>query len=647
MFSNAFKCLAVGLLLGFQAQAQSGASLFDPTVLHEIRLYFPQDNFWDILEENYDTYIDDSGVEVPYLGAIISIDGYVLDTVGVREKGLSSNYASSKYKKPFKIDLNVFTPGQSYDGVKKFNLHNGAADPSMMRDFVAYNVHRTAGTPAPRVSHCKLYINDQFWGVYGIIEQIDKTFLERNFADASGTLIKNIGWSELDWQGPNPFVYKKDFQLKTNEEADDWSDFIEFLDVLNNAPDDVFAEEIQKVFNVDGYLHVLAVDILTDNWDSYIDNQRNWYLYHDPSTGLFNWIPWDYNLSLGGTFSRAGNPYPPFDSTCFIKARFDYIHNADDVLFFDTSEPEATSWFWDFGDGQVSYEQNPIHHFSGTGKVNVCLTASRPNDGKICQHTRCREIDLDFNPADCLTATSGAAPYSPTDPIFQQVVMQDDYCCSGGWDALCEVQYVELQNAAGQPEVLGVPYDLDFPLLLDNPDKILIDRLLSVPEFLDRYLEIVCVMLETNFNAERLFPLIDQQVNLIRPAIYEDPNYNFTLNYFEYDAGDGSGGGGGAKIPALKWVLNKRFGEIRADLNELGYDCSNALTNLAFRDVVINELMASNDEDSGIADPAGEYDDWIELYNNTSQTIDLASFYLSDDPAEPKKWKFPEGLSST
>jgi len=53
--------------------------------------------------------------------------------------------------------------------------------------------------------------------------------------------------------------------------------------------------------------------------------------------------------------------------------------------------------------------------------------------------------------------------------------------------------------------------------------------------------------------------------------------------------------------------------------------------------VVINEFMASND--STVADTAGEYDDWIELYNNSDQGIDLSGYYLSDKADNLLKWR--------
>ena len=57
-------------------------------------------------------------------------------------------------------------------------------------------------------------------------------------------------------------------------------------------------------------------------------------------------------------------------------------------------------------------------------------------------------------------------------------------------------------------------------------------------------------------------------------------------------------------------------------------------------DVVVNEFLALND--STIADQDGEYDDWIELYNNSDNTIELGGSYLSDDDTNPTKWVFPD-----
>ncbi len=54
----------------------------------------------------------------------------------------------------------------------------------------------------------------------------------------------------------------------------------------------------------------------------------------------------------------------------------------------------------------------------------------------------------------------------------------------------------------------------------------------------------------------------------------------------------------------------------------------------------INEFMASNA--STIHDEAGDYDDWVELYNAGREPLDLSNTYLSDDFVRPTKWTFPD-----
>lgn len=59
---------------------------------------------------------------------------------------------------------------------------------------------------------------------------------------------------------------------------------------------------------------------------------------------------------------------------------------------------------------------------------------------------------------------------------------------------------------------------------------------------------------------------------------------------------------------------------------------------------VINEFMADNGH--CITDASNEFEDWVELYNNTPDTIDIADFYLTDDFNQPDKWKVPDNDAS-
>jgi hypothetical protein len=46
-----------------------------------------------------------------------------------------------------------------------------------------------------------------------------------------------------------------------------------------------------------------------------------------------------------------------------------------------------------------------------------------------------------------------------------------------------------------------------------------------------------------------------------------------------------------------------------------------------------------------VADPQGEFDDWIELFNRSDSVVDLSGMYLSDKPENLRKWKFPRGTT--
>ena len=54
--------------------------------------------------------------------------------------------------------------------------------------------------------------------------------------------------------------------------------------------------------------------------------------------------------------------------------------------------------------------------------------------------------------------------------------------------------------------------------------------------------------------------------------------------------------------------------------------------------------MASNG--STISDEDGDFDDWIELFNNSDDSIVLSGLFLTDNAANPTKWKFPKSHSN-
>jgi len=59
----------------------------------------------------------------------------------------------------------------------------------------------------------------------------------------------------------------------------------------------------------------------------------------------------------------------------------------------------------------------------------------------------------------------------------------------------------------------------------------------------------------------------------------------------------------------------------------------------------INEFMADNEAFIEDPDEPGAYEDWIELYNVSTTTIDLSGMYLTDDLSDPTQYQIPAGVS--
>lgn len=89
-----------------------------------------------------------------------------------------------------------------------------------------------------RAVHTRVYVNDEYWGLYIAVEEPDKTMMQSRFGDDEDGNLYEAGESNatLSYLGANPASYQSLYELKTNEEANDYSDLIEFLDILNNTP---------------------------------------------------------------------------------------------------------------------------------------------------------------------------------------------------------------------------------------------------------------------------------------------------------------------------------------------------------------------------------------------------------------------------
>lgn len=69
-----------------------------------------------------------------------------------------------------------------------------------------------------------------------------------------------------------------------------------------------------------------------------------------------------------------------------------------------------------------------------------------------------------------------------------------------------------------------------------------------------------------------------------------------------------------------------------------------SFTAFAQSGLFINEFLASN-HTVNVDPDFSKFPDWIEIYNDENNNVDLSGYYLTDDLSDPEKWQIPAGVS--
>lgn len=220
-----------------------------------------------------------------------------IPNVGFRLRGNTSRNAD---KKSFKVAFNAFVQGQKWKGLEKMNLNGEHNDVSIMRSRLSNQILASAGLPCSRTSYVKLFINEEYKGLYINVEHIDDEFLQRRFIDDDeGNLYKCFWGADFNYLGNNQQAYTDIYELKTNKTENDYTGLISLIEVINNSSDEDFPCDLWEVFDVELYLKTLAFEILIGHWDGHAVNKNNFYLYQRPSDGKFVFIQYDMDNTFG------------------------------------------------------------------------------------------------------------------------------------------------------------------------------------------------------------------------------------------------------------------------------------------------------------------------------------------------------------
>jgi hypothetical protein len=273
------------------ARAQTADALFDPTVVHELRLFI---NARDLAE------LREKYLENTYYPADLHWGDLRVRNVGVRSRGTGSR---NQNKLGLRIDVNRFVSGQRLAGLTSIVLDNLIQDPSMLRDRTAMAFFARMGLPHSRISFARLYVNNELEGIYGIVEEVDSNYLRRNFGSNDGFLFEYHHLREYRFEdlGDELEPYAAMFEPRTNERSAPSVLYSAIREIVRPEADPVvWRAHIERYVDLPQFIAMVAVERFLAEFDGLTGyaGLNNFYLYRLPDSDRHVFLPWDRDNAL-------------------------------------------------------------------------------------------------------------------------------------------------------------------------------------------------------------------------------------------------------------------------------------------------------------------------------------------------------------
>jgi hypothetical protein len=190
-------------------------------------------------------------------------------------------------------------------------LDNVYSDPSMVRDAVGMKIYARMGLSAPREAPVRLFVNDEFAGVYVVVERIDRRFIENLFGAAeahpeSGGYLLEYRWID-EWGfedlGDALLPYAERFRphaRETDAAVNQWGPVQALVRSLNTVTADRFRDTIGTQIDLAQVARFAAVQTCVAESDGLVgyDGTNNFYLYRFRDGRPAVLLPWDADHSF-------------------------------------------------------------------------------------------------------------------------------------------------------------------------------------------------------------------------------------------------------------------------------------------------------------------------------------------------------------
>lgn len=286
-------------------------------------------------------------------------------------------------KKPYGLTTlesdNVTSNNVSLLGMPSENdwvLNAMSFDPSLMRDFLSYNLSRQLGNYAPRTVYCEVVINGSYQGLYLLQEKIKADSKRVNILKitAADNIAPNItggyitkadkttggdpvAWTMSSYAGETNFIHDLPKPEDVTGQQDSYIHAqFSSLATTSHANNVSITSGYPSIIDIPSFIDFMIINELASNVDAY---QFSTYFHKDRNGKLRAGPVWDFNLSFGNDFgdpqftrsrtdvwqfSNGDNEGPKFwtdlfnNTTfkCYLSKRWDALQQVNQPLEYTT-----------------------------------------------------------------------------------------------------------------------------------------------------------------------------------------------------------------------------------------------------------------------------------------------------------------------
>ena len=243
---------------------EQASGLLDPAVLHEVHLHLSEAQLTSLSESPND-----------WVTPTLTIDGELCHSVALRLHGQLGNFRDLDHGAGLTFNFAQGKKGSHFKGLSGLALNNLGDDPSLVKELLANALFRAANIPAPRVAYTALWVNDQPYGVYVMVEPTSSdAFLSHWFQG------EHQGEHYLGDKGRDLFVDSV-WRFRAGPSTDPYKNslfgLVQALDWI--GPEDDVSAELEAIFGLERLHAFIATELAIGHQDGYTWSQKGYSLY--------------------------------------------------------------------------------------------------------------------------------------------------------------------------------------------------------------------------------------------------------------------------------------------------------------------------------------------------------------------------------